>query len=348
MRRNFSKSDYIIAGIAVLFAVSVIVFMLISSFKKNDDKKTEQSDPLQPLKAQLVSDVITKEPNTDINYVNSDYFSTKYSSDNVDIYIPKDLSANETNKGIWFKKSDNEWFLYSFDKINSINGQNNNIKQILSTQGDIIISPINRQDGYIGISQGGYIAGTFTVKDNPYYIISYYIDGVINCAYMTVDLSKIDEGNNLIKENALTMILPSEYFNGTGDEDSEVVDIDSDPFAEEFMKGAKYCEFYAKKSYKKMRLIFTCENFKEIQKIYIRRHYENKDDDICYAAENEEHAEDEVVFVIDNVNENDKFDFVMFSDGYPGKVRATAVEYEESSHVKRKTSDAETATASEK
>lgn len=345
MKRNISKIDYIIAGIAVVFVIIAIIFVISNTNKKNGDK-SEQEDPSSTLKTHLVSDIVTEEPNTDIDNYSSDFFSAQYLKEPFVVNIPENLSVNESGAGIWLNKSDNEWFMYSFDNIDSINGQKENIKQILSLS-DLVVTIINRQDGYIGLSQGGYISGTFTAGDKPYYIVSYYLAGIVNCAYMTTDVSKLTEGNNLIKENALTMILPSEYYEGTGDESDVIVDIDSDPYVKEFLNNAKYCEFYSKKDYNKMRLIFSCHNFENVEEIYVRRHYNDKNDEIYYPAENEECMDDEVVFVIDNVKENDNFDFVIFSDNSPGKVRATAVEYKESSHVKNESPDTDIVTISE-
>ena len=200
----------------------------------------------------------------------------------------------------------------------------------------ISFNPGARQDGCIGLSYGGYMTGTFFADLRPYYVIAYYLEGEGACAYITSNTENLSSGYELISENIKTIIEDESVLQGTYFE-GDYVD-ESDPYADEILGDAKYCNITPKKDFSKMRMLFTASNFEAIKNIYLRRVENN---DVIYPSDNEEHEDNELVFVVDNVKSGELFKIVMFSDEDIDGIRAAAVEYEDSEAVKARNKNEE-------
>ena len=326
MKNNKIFNIFLYVVLAILLLVVFIFITNRLTGKKVDNKEVKENEFSMP-----ISDIISDKVNEGILPITSDTFSYEYETQTNTVYCYNNIPVNETGDGFWQKISEDEYFMYRLNEVESVKAYGTMLEEMFPGL-DVHIEPIGRQIGFLGLTNGGYATAMASVDDSVYYLLSYYIEGEISCAYMTSDANKLLKGYDLVTENIKTMIYPEEYLDNTG-EDGEEPDITpiSDPYINEIKNDAKYCNITVKKNFTKMRVLFTAEHFNYIDNIYMRR---MKDDTIIYQAEGEEHEEDEAVFVVDNVNNGEEFQFVIFSDRDIGKFDACTVEYTESEAVK--------------
>ena len=322
--------DIMAIAAAFLVLIGVIAFMVLGGHKK--ETKTEVKSDNIPIYGFTESALVTKEMDTGITRVDDPDFATILKGDTFFITAYNDVSYTEEGTKAWGQLSDNEWILYAGEPEKDLYLYIEGIKSITQAQTVVIGLEID-QKGYIGITEGGYQAGAFSVGDVPYYIASYYtVDGT-SCAYMTSDKEKVPAGLQLIERGVLTMIDDASVLEGTGDEDEDYIPI-SDPrmdmLQKEYRENAKYVDMKVKQHYDKMRLLFTCANFKKIDEIYVVNELTSE---IYYPDENEEHNDSECVFVIPDVEAGTTLRFVMYSDSPLAKPEVAALEYDESPTV---------------
>ena len=303
----------------LLLIVGVIGFIaliiMLSPRPKEESRKEKDIFPVSTLATEYINTEIKQEP--------SEQFHTTIQIDDLPVITYSNGDFISIDKGGYVQKANDEWFLYSSINSNSFSSYMKQIKEIVGKQ-NINMHLKHRTTGYIGFTPGGYLTGFFEDGDKTYYLVGYYIEGEQGCVYMTTDSEKIESGHNLISENIKTMLYDESVLKGTG-ESGDIVPLD-DPYINELQNDAKYVNIYAEKPFDSMYLFFAAENYLNIENIYLRR---MKDGTIIHPSEMDIASKHEIAFLVKDVDKNEKFQIVLFTEGDLGKINATAHEYED-------------------
>ena len=345
-RISFMEKDYnksIILSVLLAFAaiVGVITFFVAKGTDEDFVKEVKGSEAyifgFEP------SQLVTKEMASEPVHTIPDEFKTilRFGEDGMEESEKKSLNAmndvtyNDAGTSKWGALS-NGWMMYAIgdqgsfatfeDSLIGITGKTK-LRENIEVD----------QNGWIGLSTGGYRAGTITAGGEHYLIMQYYVDGWGTCAFVTLDPNAVNNGKEILDKNVLCYIDDESVMTGTDFSEDGLSEEEIEFIKKEIDEGAKYCYFTVDKDFEKMRLLFSTEYFSRIKELYIR---DIDTDSITYPSEEEEHDEEECVFVIDNVHNGQTFQIVIFADKDPGEPEFAAVEYNESATVKNRQAQA--------
>ena len=310
---------YSLIIIGAIITVSFLIFTTLSPKKPDTDISPDTGADIPIPMSNIISDTIKSE---DLRKPSDSFNRIEQINDlEVNVYS-KNPYVPLTNGG-YVNKSDSEWFLYSSEDTNTLDCYKDTIEHIIS-QKIADIKQLYQKDGYIGITPGGFSAGSFTVGNKNYYILSYYIQGEQSCGYMTSEERLLNQGLDLLTENILTMVYDISVLEGTGDLETDDVVPYNDPYLEELRSDAQHIDFAPNRSFDKMLLIAASDKMSSANKIYLRR---AKDNSIIQEDHTIPHKNDEIMFVVDAVQENEKFQLVVFSSDKIEIDRIGALDY---------------------